>query len=115
MRTGAVKVRKVKGEENPADLFIKYLPSKDKVHSLVKLFGCEYRSGRAASAPLLRPMNEVNSVDNAVRLPHLHTAAEIEQLYPRMEAPQEEDRRDFEGNGNVTSGALGCQALTGSI
>ena len=57
VRTGAIEVRKVKGEENPADLFTKHLPSRDKVHSLVRLFGCEYRDGRAASAPLLRKMD----------------------------------------------------------
>ena len=112
VRTGAIEVRKVKGEENPADLFTKHLPSRDKVHQLVRLFGCEYRSGRAASAPLLRPMEtEVNSLDSAVRLPHLRSPAEIERRYPRMEAPDEMDLRDFD----VTSGALGCQAMTGSM
>ena len=38
VRTGAIEVRKVKGEENPADLFTKHLPSQDNVHTLVKLF-----------------------------------------------------------------------------
>ena len=45
VRTGAIQVRKVRGDVNPADLFTKHLPSKDKIHQLVKLFGCEYRSG----------------------------------------------------------------------
>ena len=39
VRTKAVEVRKVKGEENPADLFTEHLPSKEKVHNLVKMFG----------------------------------------------------------------------------
>ena len=55
VRTGAIEVRKVRGDVNPADLFTKHLPSKDKIHQLVKLFGCEYRSGRSEAAPLLRP------------------------------------------------------------
>ena len=55
VRTGAIEVRKVRGDVNPADLFTKHLPSKDKIHQLVGLFGCEYRSGRAEAAPLLRP------------------------------------------------------------
>ena len=40
VRTKAVEVRKVNGEENPADRFTKHLPSKEKVHNLVKMFGC---------------------------------------------------------------------------
>ena len=48
-------MRKARGEVNPADLFTKHLPSKDKVHQLLGLFGCEHWAGRAASAPLLRP------------------------------------------------------------
>ena len=48
-------VKKVRGEVNPADIFTKHLPSRDKVHQLLNLFGCEYREGRAVSAPLLRP------------------------------------------------------------
>jgi hypothetical protein len=97
VRTKAVEVRKVKGEENPADLFTKYLPSKDKVHSLVNLFGCEYRDGRAESAPLLRPNDPqpVNSVDATVTLPHLHSEQDIEKLYPRFEAPTESVEQDL--------------------
>ena len=53
VRTGAISVKKVWGEVNPADLFTKHLPSREKVHQLLGLFGCEYRSGRAAAAPLL--------------------------------------------------------------
>jgi hypothetical protein len=39
---------------NPADLFTKHLPGEDKVKSLVKLLSCEFRGGRAATAPRLR-------------------------------------------------------------
>ena len=66
VRTKAVEVRKVKGEDNPADLFTKHLPSKEKVHNLVKLFGCECRDGRSAAAPLLRPMDEANLCDSSL-------------------------------------------------
>ena len=44
-RTGAFAVRKVTGEVNPADLFSKHLPSREKIHQLTALFGCEYREG----------------------------------------------------------------------
>ena len=52
-RTGADAVRKVVGEVSPADLFTKHLPSKDKIYQLTAVFGCEYREGRAETAPLL--------------------------------------------------------------
>ena len=42
------------GEVSPADLFTKFL-SREKVHQLMSLFGCECRLGMAESAPLLRP------------------------------------------------------------
>ena len=91
VRTGAIEVRKVKGEENPADLFTKHLPSQDKVHTLVRLFGCECRDGRASSAPLLRRMEEQqeNSIGTRQLLPHQKSQAEIYELYPRMIAPAE--------------------------
>ncbi len=54
VRSGAVELRKVKGTENPADLFTKHLTSAPCVEALLKLFGCEYREGRAASAPELK-------------------------------------------------------------
>ena len=125
VRTKAVEVRKVKGEENPADLFTKHLPSKEKVHNLVKMFGCEYREGRSAAAPLLRPMEESNmvvsplggrkakdafsnklsradlaccelpgsifSLSTSDRLPHLFPAADVERLFPRYEAPPDDE------------------------
>ena len=54
IRMGDFILMKVKGDVNPADLFTKHLSSSDRVKMLVSLFGCEYRSGRATSAPLLR-------------------------------------------------------------
>ena len=54
VRDGSVDLRKVRGEENPADLFTKHLTSRDKIKSLLDLFGCQYRDGRAEAAPILR-------------------------------------------------------------
>ena len=39
---------------NPADLFTKHLPGEEKAKSLIKLLDCEFRGGRAATAPKLR-------------------------------------------------------------
>ena len=54
VRDGTVELRKVKGTENPGDLFTKHLVGEDKIQELLKTFGCEYREGRAKSAPNLR-------------------------------------------------------------
>ena len=54
VRTGAIELRKVHGEVNPADLFTKHLSSRDRMIRLVKLFNCEFCDGRADSAPHLR-------------------------------------------------------------
>ena len=54
VRNGSLEIRKVKGTENPADLFTKHLGSAKVVENLLALFGCEYRGGRPANAPSLR-------------------------------------------------------------
>ena len=102
VRNKSIEVRKIAGESNPADLFTKHLPSKDKVHQLVRLFNCEYREGRAESAPLLRPMESgaVNSVDVANVLPHLQPQNVIDQLYPIAEA-ELDDAVVLEDFGNI--------------
>ena len=54
VRDGSVELCKVRGDENPADLFTKHLTSRDKIHGLLDLFGCRYRGGRSVAAPVLR-------------------------------------------------------------
>ena len=54
VRDGSFELRKVRGSENPADLLTKHLVGGDRIPELLKLFGCEFRSGRAESAPMLR-------------------------------------------------------------
>ncbi len=54
VRDGTVQLYKVRGEDNPADLFTKHLVSQDRIYALLKLFGCSYRDGRAAVAPKIR-------------------------------------------------------------
>ncbi len=55
VRSGGVELRKVKGTENPADLFTKHLTSAPCVEALLGLFNCFYKDGRAATAPGLHP------------------------------------------------------------
>ena len=54
VRSKAIELRKIRGELNPADLFTKHLLGEDKVKSLVTLLECEFKGGRAATAPKLR-------------------------------------------------------------
>ena len=115
VRTRDVELRKVRGECNPADLLTKHLPSREKLDQLVALYGCEFRGGRAASAPLLRKrkaeelpsMSEdeepvayvLENLDmkrqvlvqeacthDIARWPHLHSNDEIEKMFPLVRA-----------------------------
>ena len=121
VRTGAITLKKVWGEVNPADLFTKHLPSREKVHQLLGLFNCEYREGRSAAAPLLRP-HDVDGrqggqpdVDNSYlptyvatraehphdpnRLPLAHSDTEISELFPTIEAAAAPDNcEDFDAD-----------------
>ena len=54
VRSGAIELRKVRGDINPADLFTKHLSSRERVTNLTELFGCEFREGRPERAPQLR-------------------------------------------------------------
>jgi len=116
VRTGRVEVRKVKGTENPADLFTKHLPSAEKMKQLVELFGCRFEDGRAACAPKMRrdrltqrtlgtddkSSHQVNSVEKEVFsdikcLPHNaeNIDVEHEKLVPvEDEYPDADERLD---------------------
>ena len=116
IRTGMIAVRKIRGEVNPADLFTKHLPSKDKIHQLTSLFGCEYRTGRAEGAPLLRThssdgqkvghlpvarllphfnvdFDKIEPHDESV-LPHLHEFEYARKMFPMIEAAEPQPNLD---------------------
>ena len=120
VRTRAIELRKVRGEVNPADLFTKHQLSKDRVESLVRLFGCEYRDGRPISAPQLRRkeagqeeqqqevqfmMNMTKDEEHALDteypmhdftiLPHQHPLDEFANIFPLASAPDEEVDTEF--------------------
>ena len=54
VRMGRVDLRKVLGEEHPADLLTKHGINCERLDKLVKLHGCGYRDGRSGLAPLAR-------------------------------------------------------------
>ena len=54
IRQGDFELRKVRGDENFADLFTKHMDSEEKLIRLVQMFGGSFVDGRAAAAPALR-------------------------------------------------------------
>ena len=54
VRTGTVDLRKVLGEENPADLLAKHSLCRQRLDGLVTIIGCKYLGGRAESVPQVR-------------------------------------------------------------
>ena len=54
VRDKSLELYKVRGEDNPTDLFTKHLSSPDRIDSLLKFFGCVHRDGRFGLAPKLR-------------------------------------------------------------
>lgn len=53
VRIGGIELGKIKGTENPADLFTKHMSSSAKMEQLVGLVGAEFRSGRPEAAPTM--------------------------------------------------------------
>jgi len=113
VRTGRISLRKVPGVANPADLLTKHSLSRERLRDLVKLFGCEYREGRASAAPMLRRtqsdkrtmaeaetegltagVNEDEELSRPV-MPHkIFNEEELDKLYPAFNAPAEVDNPD---------------------
>ena len=95
LRRKEFELRKVPGEENPADLFTKHLESAKKLEQLLALFNCDFRSGRAAAAPNLKKAEAMvrlrpsDSLFAGLVLPHLASPAEREKKYPQIKAPPE--------------------------
>jgi hypothetical protein len=123
VRSGRIDLKKVAGTSNPADLFTKHSLSRDKLRELVALFGCEFREGRAATAPTLRTdqgskatmadyddqddVGDVCGVNEAGQdeedtngptiLPHLVLSGDaLDIQYPSLVAPDEVDSREAE-------------------
>ena len=54
VRCGRIEIKKVLGEQNPADILTKHSITRDKLMELVKLYDCTYLDGRPESAPQMR-------------------------------------------------------------
>ena len=89
VRTGAIELRKVHGDVNPADLFTKHLSSRDRINQLVQLFNCEFREGRAESAPLLRRQKATAQGGTVATV----AATQIDRERPNDKHETDDDRR----------------------
>ncbi len=119
VRSKRVDLRKVAGEENPADILTKHSISRQRLESLVALHGCRYRGGRADSAPLMRksgsshvPMAEADRELSAVQrdtaaeddggtaaaiMPHLEWSRDkLDHIYPSITPPKDEQLDDLQ-------------------
>ena len=105
-------LRKVAGEANPADLFTKHSLTRERLINLTGLFECEFKSGRAESAPKVRETSvqkltmadvialaeegkEEESADTKPIMPHrVYDEAALNYLYPSLEAVEPVDDED---------------------
>ena len=105
VRSGRIDLRKVLGEENPADLFTKHSLARDRLMKLTALFDCRFASGRAAGAPQTRTstaprvtMAEAMAVDEVVAspfMPHVSlNRTDLDRLYPSVMVPPAVDADD---------------------
>jgi len=105
VRSGRIDLRKVLGEENPADLFTKHSLTRDRLMKLTALFDCRFASGRAAGAPQTRTstaprvtMAEAMAVDEVVAspsMPHVSlNRTDLDRLYPSVMVPPAVDADD---------------------
>ena len=115
VRTRRVDLRKVLGEQNPADLLTKHSISRQRLSDLVSLYGCRYLGGRAESAPLTRKgasgkvtmadaermIGNATGDDAAPVMPHLDLGQdELDAQYPPLQAPAEQHLEDLEDDHN---------------
>ena len=79
VRAGKIDVRKIDRDKNPADLLPKHSISEARVEMLVKIFGCRYMDGRAASAPKERKgaSSKFTLADAAKELCTAHAEEEV--------------------------------------
>ena len=115
---GRIDLRKVAGEVNPADLFTKHSPTRERMRSLVSLFDCSFRGGRAESAPQTRavgdervtmaeahsvyattttttPPQQTHANHDETIFPHIqYEEDELNELYPSITTPEAVDADD---------------------
>ena len=134
LRLKDFELRKIRGEVNPADLFIEFLESRVKIDQLLALFACELRDGRPAAAPLLHreglgqfetqhpDEDALKTIDeaeihNPEVLPHHYPQEDIDVLFPNIDPPPQEDfgDRDIAGRDPALVGRPSTSRTSGCI
>ena len=87
VRVGRVDLRKIDGEENPADILTKHSLSRHRLEKLVELHGCKYLGGRAATAPTTR---KGTSSKTTMASASAHMDPQVQSLTTRNEAGTDE-------------------------
>ncbi len=82
VRDGTFELRKVLGTQNPADLMTKHLIGAERVPHFLRLFGCEFRGGRAESAPRLRSSPGQRAEESLLAVAESETVLYDGQVYP---------------------------------
>ncbi len=112
VRTGRIDLRKILGEENPADLLTKHSLSRQRMEKLVDLHGCRYMGGRAETAPLMREgastratmaseSRDLAAVEPEPRMPHNELGRdELDAAFPPMTAPENDLLDDLADDDN---------------
>jgi hypothetical protein len=107
VRSRRLELKKVLGEENPADLLTKHSLSKERLEKLTALYDCHFKGGRAETAPQTRTaasdkktIAEADSAVAAVQhepcMPHnLLTTQQLQEQYPSLEAVEDLDLPDL--------------------
>ena len=114
VRSGKIDLRKIRGEQNPADLLTKHLASREKLQALIQIAGCTYRSGRSGSAPQTRTTkvgkatmaeahalvehgtsgadgHDTSDSSEPPVMPHLYAKDRMDAEHPPLTAPPDED------------------------
>ncbi len=117
LRCGRFTLHKVDGEVNPADLFTKHMPTRDRLAQLARLFGCKYLDGRASAAPAMREAAGTKRTmaskgdlamiaDDEVVVPHLFGDSHVAACYPAIPVA-EQQRPDSDHIYNQDDGLMG--------
>ena len=133
LRERRFTLHKVSGEVNPADVFTKHMGSRERLSQLMRLFGCKFMDGRAASAPAMRSGDGVKTTmaehpdlqacTDAAVVPHLQGSSFVEQHHPAIvpldDGPNDMDMWQADGllekGYTIANGIMARAAVEGRV
>ena len=132
-RAGKIDLRKVDGDNNPADLLTKHSISKSSMEMPIEIFDCRFLDGRAASAPKestggsskfipadADKKRNTSKVEKEIALPHVKwPIGELEGRHPSFNIPETDgfdnghEREAHRADGTSSAGS-GSQVRSGT-